>query len=180
MQDPKGFITFMGRVAALKKLDRAGWIECGIKGSESVADHMFGTAIIALVLSDKFGIDKDKAIKMSLVHDLAESIIGDITPSQKVSREEKHVREAEAFAVLCEGLENKEEIIRLWNEYEKGESKEARFVKGFDTLDMMFQASEYGTAQPDADLRQFWDYSEKFDFGELKEIYEAIKSKAFK
>lgn len=55
---------------------------------ESVADHMYRMSMLSFMVTDA-SINKDKLIKICLVHDLAESIVGDITPHCGVSKEEK-------------------------------------------------------------------------------------------
>ena len=46
----------------------------------------------------------NSAMVISLVHDMAESIVGDITPSDPVTSEEKHRLEVEAMATLVDAL----------------------------------------------------------------------------
>ncbi len=63
----------------------------GIKyeNTESIADHMYRMSIMAQCIKDS-SIDKFKAIKMALVHDMAEAITGDITPADGISFKEKN------------------------------------------------------------------------------------------
>ena len=56
--------------------------------AESIADHMYRMSIMAQLIDDS-SIDKNKCIKMALVHDMAEAITGDITPDDGISAEEK-------------------------------------------------------------------------------------------
>ena len=63
----------------------------GVPQPESVAGHMYRMAVLGLLAGD--ALDKNRCVKMCLVHDLAESIVGDITPHDNVSKEEKHRRE---------------------------------------------------------------------------------------
>jgi len=46
----------------------------------------------------------------------------------------------------------------LWNEYETGETAEARFVKDLDRIEMALQASEYEDRRA-IDLQPFFDSS---------------------
>ncbi|XDV41426.1 hypothetical protein PO909_010303 [Leuciscus waleckii] len=84
-------------------------------------------------------------MKLALVHDLAECIVGDIAPADNVSKTEKHRRENEAMVhitgLLDDGL--RKEIYNLWEEYEAQSSPEAKLVKEFDQLEMIIQAHEY-------------------------------------
>jgi putative hydrolase of HD superfamily len=95
--------------------------------------------------------DQNKCIKMALVHDLAESTVGDITPHCGVSDHDKHARELQAMTDLTTKLTmlgggnsvTGQEILNLWKEYEEGTSNEARLVKDMDKLEMILQALEY-------------------------------------
>ncbi|KAM3603630.1 uncharacterized protein V6R79_026194 [Siganus canaliculatus] len=105
---------------------------------------MYRMAMMSLTITDPT-VDKDRCIKLALVHDMAECIVGDIAPSDNVSKAEKHRREEEAMThltqLLPEGL--KQEVYGLWEEYETQSSPEARLVKQFDLLEMILQAHEY-------------------------------------
>lgn len=94
------------------------------------------------------GLDRMRCVTMALVHDLAECIVGDIAPSDGVSKHEKHKREAQAMAQLEAALapinpNAAREICDLWREYEAAETKEARAVKDIDKFEMILQAYEY-------------------------------------
>ena len=59
--------------------------------TESIADHMYRMSLmVQAVLKPSDPINKDKCIKMALVHDMAEAITGDITPDDGISTEEKN------------------------------------------------------------------------------------------
>ena len=55
---------------------------------ESVADHMYRMSMLSMLMTDK-AVNKDHLMKMCMVHDLAESIVGDITPHCGISKEHK-------------------------------------------------------------------------------------------
>lgn len=170
------FVNFMGHIGTLKKLERSGWVRRGIQDSESVADHTFRTAIMALVLADKFGVDQNKAVKMALVHELAESIVGDLTPSDQISPEKKHKLEVDAFKEISSNIDNGFELLELFQEYNEDRTLEAKFVKRLDRLEMMFQAHEYSVDQPSVDLQEFWSRIQEFDFGNLKEMFNDLET----
>ncbi|KAH9314642.1 hypothetical protein KI387_023269, partial [Taxus chinensis] len=89
-------------------------------------------------------------VKMAIVHDIAEAIVGDIAPSDGIPKEEKSRRERNALDEMCQmlggGLRAKE-IYELWNEYEHNSSPEAKIVKDFDKVEMILQALEYENDQ---------------------------------
>src|SRR4051812_31134562 len=92
-------IKFYGFLGKLKRLRRSGWVFKNIHDPESVADHSFAVAILTMVIAPKFKVDQLNAIKMALIHDLGESVIGDIIisdgikilndPDKKVADERK-------------------------------------------------------------------------------------------
>ncbi|KAK6116389.1 hypothetical protein DH2020_049851 [Rehmannia glutinosa] len=127
---------------------RKGWINHGIKGPESIADHMYRMALMALIADDLPGVNRERCIKIAVVHDIAEAIVGDITPSDGVPKQEKSRMEQEALDEMCKvlgGGMRAEEIKELWQEYENNSSLEANLVKDFDKVEMILQALEYET-----------------------------------
>lgn len=105
---------------------------------------------MALISYDMPGVDRDRCVKIALVHDIAEAIVGDITPSDGVPKEEKNRRESEALNHMCEVLGDEErakEIHELWTEYENNSTLEAKVVKDLDKVEMILQALEYETGK---------------------------------
>ncbi|KAG1316372.1 hypothetical protein G6F62_013547 [Rhizopus arrhizus] len=105
--------------------------------------HRMG--IMAMLVSDP-SINREKCIKMAIVHDLAEAVVGDITPHAGVSKEEKFTLEKNAMNSFIKTLGDTEmikEIASLWHEYEDAKTSEALFVKDLDKFEMIVQAVEY-------------------------------------
>jgi putative hydrolase of HD superfamily len=155
----EGLLAFCSRVGDLKRVERRGWQRCGVPRPESVADHSLRLALLALVLGRDHpsGLDAERAVALALVHDLAEAIVGDITPYDGVDRAEKRRREAAAMEKIADEAGD-ERLLRLWQEYDAGESSEARFVKSLDSFETVLQSAEYerlGEAQA-ADMEDFW------------------------
>ncbi|CAH0478144.1 unnamed protein product [Peronospora belbahrii] len=144
-------IEFLRLCGRLKTLKRSGWVNNNVILPESVADHMYRMGMCCMLLDDaNETINRSKCIKMAIVHDLAESLVGDITPHDGVAEEEKHRMEKEALDEICNTLGNTPsaaEIRLLWNEYEEGITEEARMVKDFDKFEMILQADDYERAQ---------------------------------
>lgn len=128
----------------LKKLYRQGWLKKGLSKEqcESVADHSFGTAILAMLLAPD-DLDRNRVIELALIHEAGESIIGDITPHDNISAKEKQIREKEAVKTLFSDFDDAEYYLNLWNEFEFGKSKEAEFVRQLDKLEMALQSQSY-------------------------------------
>ena len=139
-------------VLALKHLDRAGWKRVGIDHPESVAGHSWGVAWLVLALCPE-DLDQAAALRFAVIHDLAETHVGDITPHDGVSRSEKSRRERDAIAQL---LANRPDLAALWHSYEAQSTPEARFVHDCDRLDMALQAIRYARTH-NTDTREFID-----------------------
>lgn len=131
----------------LKDRLRTGWELRGISAPESVADHSWGTAFLVLLFAGEESVDCCRALKIALVHDLAEAETGDIArrvfaDEQTVSNDEKNRREQLAMERIAE-ISGKRTISGLWQEYEKSETKEAQFVRDMNLVDMCMQALFY-------------------------------------
>ncbi len=131
----------------LKQLYRQGWLKRGVPAEqcESVADHVFGMAMLAWwVADDHFpGLDQGKILRMVLLHELGEVYVGDLTPADGVSMPEKHRQEEAAFGQIVNKLPRAAEYEAIWQEFEDGLTPEARFVKQMDRLEMACQAAVY-------------------------------------
>ena len=138
-------LDFLNIAANLKTVPRQGWIDkLSIKNPESVADHTYSMAIIGMVLSDSQKYNTETILKMVLLHDLAESVTGDLTPEQK-SKEEKLILENETIKKILKTLpENlQKQYHNIWNEYQESNTEEAKFVHQIDKLEMVLQAKIY-------------------------------------
>ena len=71
-------VKFATIVAKLKGLKRTGWVKNHVPNPESVAEHSFRLAVLAMIIAPKIGADQLKCIKMALIHDIGEAEIGDI------------------------------------------------------------------------------------------------------
>ncbi|GAB1295014.1 5'-deoxynucleotidase HDDC2 [Apodemus speciosus] len=76
----------------MTRVPRTGWVYRNVEKPESVSDHMYRMAIMAMVTKDD-RLNKDRCIRLALVHDMAECIVGDIAPADNIPKEEKHRRE---------------------------------------------------------------------------------------
>lgn len=147
----------------LKKLPRTGWLLRGIPNPESVADHSYRVSLITLILADSlrdrgFEIDVEKALKISILHDLGEGKITDL-PLEAQRYVDKKKAEKKAMMELLLGLNRGLEYYRLFEEYAEESSIEGKLVKFADKLEMLIQAREY----------------EKSGFGGLDEFWGVLK-----
>jgi putative hydrolase of HD superfamily len=131
----------------LKLVKRAGWLnKVGITSDrESVADHSFLMAIIGLEQGMKLGLDSSKIVRMCLLHDLAESVIGDRLPEEKSSPSAHRNEEDKIMHELLNDLKAPTSKILLndWVELVESKTSEARLVWRIDKLEMAIQAREY-------------------------------------
>jgi len=151
---PKCILDLLLLAQALKTTKRTGWVRHEVSQPESIADHMYRMGIMSLIACPG-EVDRERCIKMSLVHDLAEAIVGDIPPVAGISKEEKADALKQIKAMLGDNTAVASEIEELFHEYEAGETAEAVLVKDFDKLEMILQASEYEEAQQ-MDLEPFF------------------------
>ncbi|RWS31247.1 HD domain-containing protein 2-like protein [Leptotrombidium deliense] len=178
-------IQFLSEVGKLKETPRRGWVLRGITPVESVAGHMYRMAITALCsLQNVSEVDINKVMKLCLVHDIAECIVGDITPDDGICEEEKHRKERETVQYLGNLLpnESKQQLLSLYEEYEKKETKEARLTKDLDRFDMVLQAFEYEKKEVASkgklpNLQEFFDYDsviKKIENEEVKRMVSEV------
>jgi putative hydrolase of HD superfamily len=147
---PRDLLEFFAVAGRLKSQPRRGWVlKLGTKDPESVADHSYRTALMAMVYSDARGLDTARVLKMALIHDLAEARVGDITPGE-IPQREKIKREAAAIQGILDGLPeaSRSDYLEIWRDFNRGQTPEARLVRQIDKLEMAVQASEYEEAGP--------------------------------
>ena len=138
-------LDFFKTTVNLKKISRQGWIDkLSIDAPESVADHSYSMAMISMVISDLENYNSEKILKMTLLHDLTESKIGDFTPEQ-INKESKIQLENSAFNEIIEHLPKsiKNEYLKIWNEYQENTSQESKIIHQIDKLEMALQAKIY-------------------------------------
>ncbi len=161
-------VALFSHIVALKSLPRTGWLLAGVLQPESVADHSYGTAMLATFLCDLINLepaneglarplDAAKVARMALVHDLAESVLTDLPKraGELLGRAVKHEAERRAMQHILAGFPAGLEYEALWAEYEASATPEARLVHDADKLDMVLQARAYRRAGC-ADLDEFW------------------------
>jgi putative hydrolase of HD superfamily len=137
--------NFFQKVLMLKTIHREGWKEnLQINYPESVADHSYSVSVMSMILADLEGLNTEKIIKMALLHDLAESIIGDITPGS-MNNDDKIIKENHAMKKILINLpgEIRKSYFEIWDEYQNNSSKESSLLHDIDKLEMAFQAKFY-------------------------------------
>ena len=174
-------VSFFRIVCNLKTIKRSGWIhKSNITSPESVADHSYSMCMMSMILAEIINLDTGHIMKMVIIHDLAESLVGDHMPDG-ISSEEKQLVEDKAMKKIISKLPNslRKNYLNIWNEYNDNITVNAKFVHNMDKLEMALQAKEYEfEGYPKEVLQPFiksaTDYisNERFDL--VFEILQAI------
>lgn len=120
----------------LKDIVRSGYAFLG-SGRENIAEHSFTMAFICFVMSklDK-KVDGAKLMAMALVHDIAEARTGDMNYVQKKYTQ---VDEAKAISHLIKPLSFGNDIQSLIEEFNLGETREAKLANDADQLSFVLE-----------------------------------------
>ncbi|KKR19787.1 MAG: hypothetical protein UT50_C0030G0006 [Candidatus Moranbacteria bacterium GW2011_GWA2_39_41] len=147
----KEIFNFLHAISTLKSTHRFSEIKHENFGDSS-ADHSWRLALMIFMFAEKLKLDIDtfRAVKIALVHDIAESVTGDIdallVKNGKVLKSEKQEGETKAIeklsAILPDDL--REEFESLWHEYDQGETLESKFVKALDKIETITHIIEKG------------------------------------
>jgi putative hydrolases of HD superfamily len=158
--------ALQSRIQTLKLLPRTGWLQRGLRNVESIADHSFGVAALALVVGDLYPeLDRGRVLAMAILHDMAEALIGDLpaSASRLFGKAVKHEAERKAMLELFGPLPLSSEYLALWEEYTQASSVEARLVKALDRLELLAQTLSYERSGARG-LGEFWE--ERSGWGE--------------
>lgn len=143
----KNVLNFYYLATTLKDKIRSGWICWNVSKErlESVAEHIYGTCILAIAINSELNnnINLDKVLKMLVLHELEEIIIGDLTPYDNVTKEEKLRLGKEAVKKVLKDLVKKEEYEKLLDEFNEQKTKESLFAFRCDKLEADLQAKKY-------------------------------------
>jgi putative hydrolase of HD superfamily len=156
----------------LKRLERTGWTLRGLpNGTESVASHSFGVCVTAMMLADEVKargveVNCERVLRMALLHDGAETRVGDMpkTATGYFGADARRRAETSALADIVAGVGSAESEYReLYKDYEERASLEARLVKAADVIDLLVQA--YALERSGArGLDEFWQVARQPDF----------------
>lgn len=137
-------------VRMLKDLNRNGYTFLGV-GQESIAEHSFTTAFLCFVMTRLDpDVDAEKLISMALVHDTAEARTGDLN---YVHKHYNTVDEPHAVSDLIQGLDWAKDISELIDEFNRGETMEARLANDADQLSLLLELKklkDLGATSPES------------------------------
>ncbi|KHJ33670.1 putative hd domain-containing protein [Erysiphe necator] len=184
IEGSKSPIPFFHLLERLKTTPREGWRRFGVKNAESISDHMYRMALMTMFAPQSLVgiIDIQRCTKMALIHDMAEALVGDITPVEGVSKSEKNWRESTTMDFLTKNILGNvdggnvaNDIRAIWQEYEDGETLESKFVHDIDKVELILQMVEYERAfDCKIDLGELTWVTCKILFPEIREWSHAI------
>ncbi|WP_031009544.1 HD domain-containing protein [Streptomyces sp. NRRL F-5727] len=130
---------------ALRNQPRTGWPYDGVplSATETVAEHSHRTTVIGVALATMEGADPARTALLCTLHDLHETRIGDQTP---VTR--RYVTTADPRKVTADQVAGAhpafgDAVTAAVEEFEAGETLEARCARDADKLDCLYRALEY-------------------------------------
>ena len=185
----EALLDLLMEAATLKRIPRTGWSMRGVPHVESVAEHSFGVAFVALALADAvIGesdgdgehalLDVEKVLVMALLHDLAEVRLTDLPVSAVQLLPEGVKGRAEALAMdqLLAPLPKMTRWKALWREFEDHSSAEGRLVRDADKLEMMVQCLRYEQGGCGW-LEEFWHAIDRhaWHYGVSAELYARLR-----
>jgi len=146
MSKEENVINYYVLCNKLKNVIRTGWISWNVKKErlESIAEHVYGVQMLAIAMYSeyKYEIDIKKVIYMLAIHEIGETVIGDITQFQ-MKKDVKEKLEHEAVHKILNGLLNGKEIEDLFLEFDSHKTKEALFAYQCDKLECDLQCKIY-------------------------------------
>ncbi|WP_421902726.1 HD domain-containing protein [Maridesulfovibrio sp.] len=156
-------LDFLRRAEGLKSTLRTTWTRNGRQ--ESTAEHSWRLCLLAMLVSHNYPeLDALKILQLCIIHDLGETINGDIpAPEQVGASKEKEEQERTDMLDLLRPLpaELQQELMGLWEEYEYAKTPEARIVKALDKLETLLQQTQ-GLNPPDFDYKFNLGYGVKY------------------
>lgn len=139
----EGILAFIKKAENLKNTLRYSFTSNG--SQESSAEHSWRLSLLVMMCAGSFpGLDLEKALKLAIIHDLPEAICGDTPAIHQEKYETKISRERNALVQIVQSLTPKTQnyIIELWEEYERAETEEAKYVKSLDKLETLIQHNQ--------------------------------------
>jgi putative hydrolase of HD superfamily len=178
MRPNEHLLDLVLELQSLDRLPRAGYVLRGVADPESVTEHSWHVAFLVWALGrDLPEVDAARAVEIALVHDLAELRIGDLprTAGRYFPAGAKASAESAAVAEILAPLG--ERAVRLYAEYQEGQTPEARLVKACDKLQLMLKVAAYERWGAGG-LAEFWDNPENFPdggFAPVRDLFAALR-----
>lgn len=129
-------VKFIGEIEKLKTITRFNKTLDG--RFENSSEHSWQVALVAIILKEyyPYELNLEKVISMLLIHDLGEIYAGDTWAFDDEGKQYSHDKELKSIEETLKVLPDKQRMYmkNLWLEFEKGDSKEARYARVIDAL----------------------------------------------
>ena len=146
----ESIIKFHQLTCKLKTTIRSGWKYWKVNENriESVAEHVFGCAMLAVGIfsTAKIDVDIEKVITMLALHETEEVLIGDITMFDSKKMKTKKQDGRKAVLTLFKDFENSDKFLALIEEFEQNQTLDAHFANQIDKLEADLQAEYYSNS----------------------------------
>ena len=155
----KNIILFSMFTNSLKYKIRTGWKDVRVSGrKESVAEHVYGTLMLAQVIMDQYDLklDRAKVYEILMNHEIEEILMPDYSIRAKITRREKIAQGKKSVNQATRMLNRQKEIENLLDEFNSRETPEAKFCYLIDKMECDFQAKIY-------DLRGSMSYQRMYE-----------------
>ena len=136
-----------------KNVKRTGWVAQGLNAPESITEHMYSCWLIGLIYLPERdlsvgGYDKQKILNMLLIHDLAETRLGDIPKYEKYRYPDYNEREnATMLSIFLRGtysgIDSMAPFVDAWGCWYAENEENAKIAKDIDLLQAVYQFFEY-------------------------------------
>ncbi len=154
--DVIAFVKVLTELEKLKSVERCTYTDSG-RRLENSAEHSWHLAMAVWLLAEHLAlpVDKEKLLKLALVHDLGEIDGGD-TLLYSPERDQASARERQCMTRLArEHSPWFDEVAALWEQQETGECLETRLLRVADRLlPFMLNLATEGRAWRDHGIRR--------------------------
>lgn len=192
-QKYEGILAFYNEYTKLNNLLRTGWVMRHVPAErlESVAEHTLQVVMLAHTFAYELGlmdIDMTKLAPMAFLHDLAETVVGDISAIYVNTEEDKRRKhEAEMHSIKNILAHLSPEVAAyyysLWDEFERKETPTSKFLFQVDKVDAVMKSSNYSEEYNRPELFQEFYQTEvdrkRFEEGPLKDFFNYLKERQY-
>ena len=178
-QELKKIVNFLFEIMQLKRTPRSGVTTIGIKNPDTVAEHSLATAQIAFILGKMEKVNAERAVLIALFHDNEETRTDDIhTLNRHYLGSSKEQAAEKAFYEQIEKLPFKNELEKMYQEFQEKNTPEAIIARDADKLEAIVQMKCYiDRSIVDIKTAKMWiDYDARnLKTDSAKKLFEIIK-----
>ena len=141
----------------LKNKIRSGWDDkhwnINSERIERISEHIIGTIALAIAMDSEFdyneeidfdrNIEIDEIIKLLAIHEVGETLIGDITPFDGITPEQKKEMEHKAMIDAVGNLSDKKNLLDSLFDFDEQFSNESIFAHFCDKIEADLQSKFY-------------------------------------